>query len=72
MPAYPSAPLPGPVGQQNLRSYRNSLLNQQWQLDRSGVSPDSERRREIQQQLNQTGSQQQLPARANQPQRPQY
>jgi hypothetical protein len=54
MPAYPSPPLPGPTGQQNMRSYRNSLLDQQWQLERSGVSPGSERSREIQQQLNQT------------------
>jgi hypothetical protein len=53
MPAYPSAQLPGPTGQQNQRSYRNSLLQQQWQLERSGVSPDSERSREVQQQLNQ-------------------
>ena len=55
MPAYPSPQYPGPVGQQNLQAYRNSLLQQQWQLERSGVSPDSERSREIQQQLNQPG-----------------
>jgi hypothetical protein len=56
LPAYPSPQLPGPVGQQNMRSYRNSLLGQQWQLERSGVSPYSERSREIQQQqLNQPG-----------------
>ena len=54
-PAYPSPPLPGPTGQQNMQSYRNNLLDQQWQLERSGVSPGSERSREIQQQLNQTG-----------------
>ena len=53
MPAYPSPQYPGPVGQQNLQAYRNGLLQQQWQLQRSGVSPDSERNREIQQQLNQ-------------------
>jgi hypothetical protein len=53
MPAYPSPQLPGPVGQQNTQAYRNGLLGQQWQLERSGVSPDSERRREIQQQLSQ-------------------
>jgi hypothetical protein len=53
MPAYPSPQLPGPVGQQNLQSYRNSLNSQQWQLERNSVSPDSERSREIQQQLNQ-------------------
>jgi hypothetical protein len=52
MPAYPPPQLPGPVGQQNLQAYRNSLLSQQWQLERNGVSPDSERSREIQQQLN--------------------
>ena len=56
MPAYPSPQLPGPVGQQNMQSYRNNLLDQQWQRDRNGVSPGSERSREIQQQLNQPGS----------------
>jgi hypothetical protein len=55
-PAYPSPELPGPIGQQNMQSYRNSLLGQQWQLERGGVSPDSERSREIQQQLNQPSS----------------
>jgi hypothetical protein len=54
MPAYPSPQLPGPIGQQNTRAYRNGLLQQQWERDRSGVSPGSERSREIQQQLNQT------------------
>jgi hypothetical protein len=54
MPAYPATQLPGPIGQQNTQAYRNGLLQQQWQLDRSGVSPGSERSREIQQQLNQT------------------
>ena len=54
MPAYPATPLPGPIGQQNTQAYRNSLLQQQWERDRSGVSPGSERSREIQQQLNQT------------------
>ena len=38
-PVYPSLQLPGPVGQQNMRAYRNSLLNQQWQRERSGISP---------------------------------
>lgn len=56
MPAYPSPQLPGPTGQQSMRAYRNSLLDQQWQRQRSGVSPGSERSREIQQQLNQPGS----------------
>ena len=54
MPAYPATPLPGPIGQQNTQGYRNGLLQQQWERDRSGVSPGSERSREIQQQLNQT------------------
>jgi hypothetical protein len=54
-PAYPPPQLPGSVGQQNMQSYRNSLLGQQWQLERGGVAPDSERSREIQQQLNQPG-----------------
>jgi len=52
-PAYPPPQLPGPTGRQNLQAYRNRLLQQQWQLERSGISPDSERSREIQQQLNQ-------------------
>jgi hypothetical protein len=55
-PAYPSPQLPGPTGRQNLQAYRNRLLQQQWELERSGVSPDSERSREIQQQLNQLDS----------------
>jgi hypothetical protein len=54
-PAYPSLQLPGPTGQQNMQSYRNDLLDQQWQRERSGISPGSERSREIQQQLNQPG-----------------
>jgi hypothetical protein len=53
MPVYPPPSLPGPTGQQNVRAYRNGLLQQQWQRDRRGVSPGSERSREIQQQLNQ-------------------
>ena len=55
MPAYPSPRLPGPTGEQNMQAYRNNLLQQQWQLERSGVSPGNERSREIQQQLNQPG-----------------
>jgi hypothetical protein len=39
-----------------MQSYRNNLLDQQWRLERNGVSPGSERSREIQQQLNQPGS----------------
>ena len=54
MPAYPATPLPGSIGQQNTQAYRNGLLQQQWERDRSGVNPGSERSREIQQQLNQT------------------
>jgi hypothetical protein len=57
MPVYPSLQLPGPVGQQNMQAYRNSLLGQKWQRERSGISPGSERSREIQQQLNQTSPQ---------------
>ncbi len=52
----PVSAIPGPTGQQNMQSNRNNLLDQQWQLERSGVSPGSERSREIQQQLNQPGS----------------
>jgi hypothetical protein len=55
-PAYPAPQLPGPIGQQNMQSYRDRLIEQQWQLDRQHVSPGSERSREIQQQLNQPGS----------------
>ena len=55
-PSYPSAPVPAPVDQQKMQSYRNDLVNQRWQLDRRGVSPDNERYREIQQQLSQPGS----------------
>ena len=56
-PSYPPAPTPGPIDQQKTQSYRNGLIDQQRQLDRSGVSPGSQRSREIQQQLNQPGSQ---------------
>ncbi len=51
-PAYPPQQLPGPIDQQKLQAYRNSLRAQQWQLQQQGVSPGSERSREIQQQLN--------------------
>lgn len=51
-PSYPALQLPGPIDQQKMRAYRNDLLNRQRQLDRAGVSPDSTRSREIQQQLN--------------------
>jgi hypothetical protein len=56
-PAYPPPPTPGPIDQQKMQSYRNGLRDQQWQLQRQGVSPGSERSREIQQQLNAPGSQ---------------
>ncbi len=52
-PAYPPPQLPGPVDQQKMQAYRNNLYGSQWQLQQQGVSPDSERSREIQQQLNQ-------------------
>jgi hypothetical protein len=55
-PSYPSAPVPAPIDQQKMQSYRNDLVNQRWQLDRQGVSPDNERYREIQRQLNQPSS----------------
>jgi hypothetical protein len=54
-PSYPSALAPAPVDQQKMQSYRNDLINQRFQLDRQGVSPDSPRYREIQRQLNQPG-----------------
>jgi hypothetical protein len=56
MPAYPAPQLPGPTGEQNMEAYRNSLLQQQRDLERSGLNPDSEISREIQQQLNQPAS----------------
>jgi hypothetical protein len=40
-----------------MQAYRNSLLSQKWQRERRGISPGSERSREIQQQLNQTSPQ---------------
>ncbi len=52
-PAYPPPQLPGPIDQQKMQAYRNNLYGSQWQLHQQGVSPDSERSREIQQQLNQ-------------------
>jgi hypothetical protein len=39
-----------------MQSYRNDLLSQRRQLERQGVSPDNERYRELQQQLNQPSS----------------
>ena len=52
-PSYPASPVPAPVDQQKMQAYRNDLIYQRFQLDRQGVSPASERYREIQQQLNQ-------------------
>jgi hypothetical protein len=54
-PSYPASPVPAPVDQQKMQSYRNELINQRFQLDRQGVSPGNERYREIQRQLNQPG-----------------
>jgi hypothetical protein len=45
----------GPIDLQKMRSYRNNRLDEQWQLQPRGVSPGTERSREIQQQLNQPG-----------------
>src|SRR5262245_39439574 len=36
-PSYPLPPTPGPIDQQKMRSYRNGLLDQHWQLQREGV-----------------------------------
>jgi hypothetical protein len=55
-PSYPASPNPAPVDQQKMQGYRNDLLGQRWQLERQGVSPDNQRYRELQQQLNQPGS----------------
>jgi hypothetical protein len=55
-PTYPASPVPAPIDQQKTQTYRNDLINQRFQLDRRGVSPDNERYREIQRQLNQPNS----------------
>jgi hypothetical protein len=55
-PTYPASPNPAPVDQQKMQGYRNDLLGQRWQLERQGVSPDNQRYRELQRQLNQPGS----------------
>ena len=55
-PSYPAASNPAPLDQQKMQGYRNDLLGQRWQLERQGVSPDNQRYRELQQQLNQPGS----------------
>jgi hypothetical protein len=54
VPAYPAQQYPGPVGEQSMQAYRNGIIEQQWLRDRAGISPSTERSREIQQQLNQT------------------
>jgi hypothetical protein len=54
-PSYPASPVPAPIDQQKIQSYRNDLINRRFRLDRQGISPDDERYREIQQQLNQLG-----------------
>jgi hypothetical protein len=51
-PAYPAPQLPGPIDQQKLQTYRNSLVSQQWQLQSEGLSPSTTISREILQQLN--------------------
>jgi hypothetical protein len=55
-PSYPAATYPSPLGQQQMQSYRTDLLSQRWQLEQQGASPDNERYRELQQQLNQPSS----------------
>jgi hypothetical protein len=55
-PSYPAAAYLTPLGQQQMQSYRSDLLSQRWQLEQQGVSPDNERYRELQQQLNQPSS----------------
>jgi hypothetical protein len=51
-PSYPQQQLPGPIDQQKMQAYRDHLSNQQWLLQRNGVSPSIQYSREIQQQLN--------------------
>lgn len=55
-PSYPATTYPTPLGQQQMQTYRSDLQGQRWQLERQGVSPDNERYRELQQQLNQPSS----------------
>jgi hypothetical protein len=50
--AYPAPQLPGPIDQQKLQAYRNSLVSQQWQLQSEGLSPNTTISREILQHLN--------------------
>lgn len=55
-PSYPATSYPTPLGQQQMQTYRSNLLSQRQQLEQQGVSPDNERYRELQQQLNQPSS----------------
>jgi hypothetical protein len=55
-PSYPATTYPTPLGQQQMQTYRSDLLSQRQQLEQQGVSPDNERYRELQQQLNQPSS----------------
>jgi hypothetical protein len=51
-PSYPPMQLPGPIDQQKMHTYANSLRVQQWQLQSQGLSPSSLISRQIIQQLN--------------------
>jgi hypothetical protein len=52
-PAYPPPPIPGPIDQQKLQAYRNSLTTQQYQLQSQGVpAAATPLGREILRQLN--------------------
>jgi hypothetical protein len=51
-PSYPQMQLPGPIDQQKMQAYANSLRAQQWQLQSQGLSPSSLISRQIIQQLN--------------------
>jgi hypothetical protein len=51
-PSYPAPQLPGPIDQQKLQDYRNSLVSQEWQQQSQGLSPSTTISREILQQLN--------------------
>jgi hypothetical protein len=51
-PFYPLVQLPGPIDQQKMHAYANSLRAQQWQLQSQGLSTSTAINREILQQLN--------------------
>jgi hypothetical protein len=51
-PSYPLVQLPGPIDQQKMHAYANSLRAQQWQLQSQGLSTRTAISREILQQLN--------------------